>query len=89
MRILNRSFLIKGRFSTQENKYGIGPDRTDKIEPFGSNFLFQFESVIRNPDDKELVRSIFNFFWPSGADSTRSKNVLSDPMLIFLSGNRH
>ena len=41
---------------TQENKHGIGPDR-NKIEPahawaFGTNFLFQFEPVICNPDDK-------------------------------------
>ena len=75
--------------STQKNKNGIGPDR-NKIEPapitaFVTNFLFQFEPVIRNPDDKEL--KYFQLFWSSGADNTRCrrwKKVQSDPMLIFL-----
>ncbi len=37
--------------STQENKHGIGPDRN---WAFGTNFLFQFEPVIRNPNDKRV-----------------------------------
>ena len=49
-------------------------------------FLFQFESVIHNPDDKEL--KCFQLFWSSSADNTSWKKVQSDPMLISLSGNR-
>ena len=69
----------------------MGSDR-NKIEPmhawaFGANFLFQFEHVIRNPGDKEL-KYIFNFFRFGGVDNTRWKKVQSDPMLIFVSGNR-
>ncbi len=42
---------------TQENKHGIGPDRDQnwtRAWAFGTNFLFQFESVIRNQHDKKL-----------------------------------
>ncbi len=53
---------------------------------FGSNFLFQFEPVIRNPDEKEL--KYFQLFWSGGVDNTRWKNVQSDPMLIFLNVDR-
>ena len=73
--------------STQENKHGIGLD-LNKIEPahgvFGTNFLFQFEPVIRNPDEKEL--KYFQLFWSGGVDNTRWKR--SDLMLIFPSRNR-
>ncbi len=44
--------------------------------------------MIRNPDDKELDRSIFNFFWSGDVDNTRWKKVQSDPMLSFLRGNQ-
>ncbi len=53
--------------STQEDKHGI--DRIGKIllnpriRAFGTNFVFLFEPVIRNPDGKEL--SIFSFFAPA------------------------
>ena len=41
--------------STQENKHGIGSKQIwSRGWAFGTNFLFQFEPVIRNPDDKEL-----------------------------------
>ncbi len=42
--------------------------------------------MIRNPDDKEL--KYFQLFLAGGVDNTRWKKVQSDPMLIFLSGNR-
>ncbi len=66
----------------------MGSDR-NKIEPvhawaFGTNFLFQVEPVIRNPDDKEL--KYFQLFLSGGADNTRWKKVQSDPILF--SGNR-
>ncbi len=71
--------------STQETKHEIGPDR-NKIEPARvcANFLFQFEPVIRSPDDKEL--KYFELFLADCVDNTRWKKVLSDPILIFLSG---
>ncbi len=70
----------------EENKHGIGPDR-NKIEPTSvPNFLFQFEPMIRNPDDKEL--KYFQPFWSGGVDNTGWKKVQYDPMVIFLIGNR-
>ncbi len=43
--------------------------------------------MIRNTDDKEL--KYFQLFFSGGvADNTRWTKVQSDPMLIFLSGNR-
>jgi hypothetical protein len=48
---------------------------------FGTNFLFQFDP---QPDDKEL--KYFQLFWSGSVDNTRWK--ISDPMLIFLCGNR-
>ena len=41
--------------STQENKHGVGPDRNNIricAWAFGTNFQFQFEPVIRNPEIK-------------------------------------
>ncbi len=54
----------------------MGTDRIrTKIKPghwaFGNNFLFQFEPVIRKPDDKEL--EYFQLFLSGGVDNTRWK----------------
>ncbi len=67
----------KGRFSLR--KITMGLDRIGtKSNPCmssGTNFLFQFEPVIRNnPDDKEL--KYFQLFWSGGADTTRWKKVI-------------
>ena len=43
---------------------------------FGTNFLFQFEPVIRNLDDNEL--KYFQLFWSGGVDNTRWKKVRFD-----------
>ena len=42
------------------------------------NFLFQFEPVIRNAEDKEL--KYFQRFLSGGAENTRWKKVQSDPI---------
>jgi hypothetical protein len=43
--------------------------------------------MILNPDDKELKYS--QPFWTGGVDAViQDKKVQSNPMLIFLSGNR-
>ncbi len=40
--------------STQENKHRIGSEQNwTRPWAFGTNFLFQFEPVIRNPDGKQ------------------------------------
>ncbi len=44
--------------------------------------------MIRNPDDKELKYFAIEEVEVGGVDNTRWKKVQSDPMLIFLSGNR-
>ncbi len=61
---------IERSISTQENKNGIGPDGE---RTFGTNFLFQFEPVICNPNNKEL--KYFQLFWFGGVDNTRWKKV--------------
>ena len=68
----------------------MGSDRIGtKLNPrmgFRFNSLFQFESVIHNPDDKEMKYS--QLFWSGGVDNTRWKKVQSDPIHIFLSENQ-
>ncbi len=72
-------------FSTEENKNRIGPEQNGTHAwAFGINFLFQFEPVIRNPDDKEL--KYFQLFLAWRWDNTKSSPIR--PMLISLSGNR-
>ena len=66
-----KPFIDKGQIFPLR-KIRMGSDR---------NFLFQFEPVIRNPEDKEL--KYFQRFLSGNADNTRS-----DLMLIFLSANR-
>ncbi len=83
--------VVYGRFSpAQENKHQIWPNRS-KIEPAWLSvpiFLFQFEPVIHNLDDKKLKYS--QLFWSGGAQYTNMEKSpdRSDPMLIFMSGNR-
>ncbi len=70
----------------------MGLDRIGtKLNPcmaFGTNFLFQSEPVIRNPNDKEL--KYFQLFWAGGADNTRWKKspVRSDPCFPGFQGRR-
>ncbi len=55
-----------GRACFTADFYWDGPDR-NKIEPhawaFGTNFLSQFEPVIRNPDDRELSSLFCPVLW--------------------------
>ena len=77
--------ILPNRVRTFKADFNSGKWSHDRIESeqtwtrawtFATNFLFQFEHLIRNPDDKLfLVRRCGNTSW---------KKVQSDPIFIFL-----
>ena len=83
---LNTRCHLKSDFHSGKKAWDRSGTKLNRAWVFSTNFLFQFEPVIRKPDDKEL--KYFELFWSDGADNTRWKKVQSDPMLIFLSVNR-
>ena len=83
-------FLRLGRFPFRTISMGsdqIGTKLNPRAWAFSTNFLFQFKPVIHNPNDNEFLK-YFQLFWAGAVDNTGWKKVQSDPMLIFLSGNR-
>ena len=70
--------------STQENKHQVGPNRNKIETAHGLSvpiFLFRFEPVIRNPDDKEL--KYFQLFWSGGADNIQDGKKYSLVRCLF------